>query len=43
MENEYYQRKLVDAWGKPNIHMGKPKVCAEKCGVEFDPFGAQFK
>lgn len=43
MENEYYQHRLVDAWGKPNVHTGKPKVCAEKCGVEFDPFGAQFK
>lgn len=42
LENDYFSHKLVESWGKPNIHMGKPKVCSEKCGVEFDPFGGQF-
>jgi MoaA/NifB/PqqE/SkfB family radical SAM enzyme len=42
LENEYFSYRLRDSWDKPNIHMGKSKVCSEKCGVEFDAFGAQF-
>jgi MoaA/NifB/PqqE/SkfB family radical SAM enzyme len=43
LENEYFSRRLVESWSKPNVHLGKPVVCSQKCGVEFDPFGAQFK
>ena len=42
LENEYFSHRLVDSWGKPNQHMGKPIVCSQKCGVEFDPFKEQF-
>jgi len=43
LNNDYYTTQLVESWNKPNQHTGKPKVCSEKCGIEFDPFGAQFK
>lgn len=42
LNNEYYTRKLTESWGKPNSHAGKPIVCSQKCGVEFDAFAAQF-
>lgn len=31
------------SWDKPSCSKGKLKVCAMKCGIEFDPFVAQFK
>jgi MoaA/NifB/PqqE/SkfB family radical SAM enzyme len=31
------------SWNKPSTGEGKLKVCSMKCGVEFDPFSAQFK
>jgi len=31
------------SWNKPSCSNGKLKVCATKCGVEFDPFGEQYK
>jgi len=31
------------SWSKPSCAEGKLKVCAIKCGIEFDPFGAQFE
>ena len=31
------------SWQKLSCSSGKLKVCATKCGVEFDPFGAQYK
>ena len=31
------------SWTKTSIANGKLKVCSMKCGVEFDPFGDQFK
>ena len=35
---------IIEAsWHKPSCALGKLKVCAVKCGVEFDPFGAQYK
>lgn len=43
LENEYFSHRLAAAWNKPNTHAGKPMVCSQKCGVEFDAFGAQFK
>ena len=43
LENDYFSRNLVDSWSKPNTHMGKPMVCSQKCGKEFDAFAEQFK
>ena len=43
LENDYFSHNLVDSWGKPNTHMGKPMVCSQKCGKEFDAFKAQFQ
>lgn len=35
---------IIEAsWQKPSCALGKLKVCATKCGVEFDPFGEQYK
>jgi len=31
------------SWNKPSCSDGKLKVCAMKCGAEFDPFAEQFK
>ena len=30
------------SWKKSSVTDGKLKVCAMKCGIEFDPFGKQF-
>jgi len=43
INNEYFSGRLVDAWDKANTHLGKPMVCAQKCGEEFDAFKAQFE
>jgi len=42
MKNDYYSHKLVESWSKPNTHSGKPIVCSQKCGTEFDAFKEQF-
>ena len=34
---------IENSWTKSSVANGKLKVCSMKCGVEFDPFGAQFK
>ena len=34
---------IEDSWSKQGCSNGKLKVCAMKCGKEFDPFAAQFK
>jgi len=34
---------IENSWQKSSVKEGKLKVCAMKCGAEFDPFGAQFK
>lgn len=34
---------IEDSWNKPSCGDGKLKVCAMKCGKEWDPFGEQFK
>ncbi len=34
---------IENSWNKPSCADGKLKVCAMKCGIEFDPFGEQFK
>ena len=31
------------SWNKSSCADGKLKVCAMKCGAEFDPFAEQFK
>jgi MoaA/NifB/PqqE/SkfB family radical SAM enzyme len=31
------------SWRKKSCADGKLKVCATKCGIEFDPFGEQYK
>jgi hypothetical protein len=41
--NEYFTGRLVESWDKANTHLGKPMVCAQKCGEEFDAFKAQFE
>lgn len=43
LENEYFSHRLVESWSKPNSHLGKPIVCSQKCGKEFDAFAEQFK
>jgi len=35
--------KIEDSWDKYSCANGKLKVCAMKCGTEFDPFAEQFK
>ena len=34
--------KIADSWNIKGCDNGKLKVCAMKCGEEFDPFAAQF-
>ena len=34
---------IEQSWQTKGCDNGKLKVCAMKCGAEFDPFGAQFK
>ena len=34
---------IQNSWSKPSCGDGKLKVCAMKCGAEFDPFAEQFK
>jgi len=34
---------IYNSWNKPSCDSGKLKVCAMKCGAEFDPFAEQFK
>jgi len=34
---------IKKSWDLPSIKAGKLKVCAMKCGTEFDPFTEQFK
>ena len=33
---------IENSWSKSSVKDGKLKVCAMKCGIEFDPFGQQF-
>lgn len=35
--------RIEDSWNKLSCDEGKLKVCAMKCGSEFDPFSSQFK
>lgn len=35
--------KIEASWTKKSVADGKLKVCSMKCGIEFDPFGEQFK
>ena len=35
--------RIQDSWTKSSCGDGKLKVCAMKCGAEFDPFAEQFK
>ena len=34
---------ISNSWNKSSCADGKLKVCAMKCGAEFDPFTEQFK
>ncbi len=34
---------IEDSWQENSYKEGRLKVCAMKCGVEFDPFAEQFK
>ena len=34
---------IQNSWSKDSCSKGKLKVCAMKCGAEFDPFAEQFK
>ena len=36
-------KKIEKSWNLPSCSEGKSKVCAEKCGTEFDAFGDQWK
>ena len=42
MENGFIQ-SIQHSWGLPNTKSGKLKVCADKCGEEFDAFKEQYK
>jgi len=33
---------IENSWNKSSCKDGKLKVCSQKCGIEFDPFSAQF-
>ena len=33
---------IQNGWSKPSCADGKLSVCSEKCGIEFDPFKAQW-
>ena len=33
---------ITNSWSAPSIKEGRLKVCAEKCGAEYDPFKSQF-
>ena len=41
--NSGFLQDIENSWNKPSCASGKLKVCSMKCGVEFDPFGEQFK
>lgn len=34
---------IENSWNMESCNLGKLKVCATKCGAEFDPFAEQFK
>jgi len=34
---------IEDSWQETSYESGRLKVCAMKCGIEFDPFAEQFK
>ena len=36
-------KQIQDSWSLSSCEQGKLKVCAMKCGAEFDPFAEQFK
>jgi hypothetical protein len=42
MENGFIQ-SIQHSWGLPNTKSGKLKVCADKCGIEFDAFKEQYQ
>ena len=35
--------RIETSWNKSSCANGKLKVCAQKCGIEFDPYTEQFK
>jgi hypothetical protein len=47
MGGEVFATEIFDlieaSWHENSYENGKLKVCAMKCGVEFDPFEEQFK
>jgi MoaA/NifB/PqqE/SkfB family radical SAM enzyme len=38
----HFFKNLEDSWLIPTCEQGKSKICAQKCGEEFDPFSAQW-
>jgi len=44
MQGDFF-KNIMDSWSKTSCTGadGKLKVCAVKCGTEFDPFGSQFE
>jgi len=42
MENGFLQ-SIQQSWSLPNTKAGKLKVCADKCGIEFDAFKEQYQ
>ncbi len=43
VNSEFFQKLIPESWNKSSIAAGKPEVCAKICGVEFDPFSAQYE
>lgn len=43
LNGKFFTEILPQSWNKSSCNDGKLKVCATKCGKEFDPFADQFK
>ena len=42
-DDKKFDKKKERSWKYESCSLGKLKVCAMKCGAEFDPFAEQFK
>jgi len=42
INNSGLLQDITNSWSLNSLEKGKLGVCAQKCGIEFDPFGEQF-
>ena len=42
INNSGLLQDITNSWSLNSLEQGKLGVCAQKCGIEFDPFGEQF-